>query len=682
MQIAFLILILFTSCSKSQVTTNALIHEASPYLLQHAHNPVDWLPWGDVAFEKARQEDKPVFLSIGYASCHWCHVMAHESFEDSAIAAFINEHFVAVKVDREERPEVDHHYMQAVQRITGSGGWPLSVFLTADRKPFYGGTYWPPEARYGRPGFMDVLRGLAKAWETERDSVMDSSSRLHDAVHGEVEMPPAEGQLSPALLENAVRASEGNFDPVHGGFLRAPKFPHAMELAMLLRYYSRTGNDTVRHMIEFTLDKMARGGIFDQIGGGFHRYSTDDTWLVPHFEKMLYDNALLMQVFTDAETLDPGFGRVAEHVYEWANREMKVTGGGYASSYDADSEGKEGVFYVWTPQEIAAVLPEYADAFSQRFNITEGGNFEDGKSIPNLTFGVDATPPISREQITAAKQLLLESRAKRIAPARDDKVLCDWNGLMISALTHAGHSGDAKQAAQRFLDPYLRDGELVHSFLGDKELRVQLLLDYAALGNGCVELFLATGEVSWFDAAYKLADDIERRFAKGDGLYYMSEESVAGVRSLDLYDSALPAGNSLAGNLCIKLYYLTGEEKFRQRAEKQINTLMPYLERAPTAFSQALLTAEWLMFPPEQVIVVFPMGVKKSQLPNHNRQILNIEEGFAEQLSANHPLRSFVDGKALLDNKTTYYVCKNFACELPSNDMLAVQESLKKPWQK
>ncbi len=665
--------------------TNALIHEASPYLLQHAHNPVNWLPWGDAAFEKARLENKPVFLSVGYAACHWCHVMEHESFENEEIAEFLNAHFVAIKVDREERPDVDHHYMQAVQKMTGSGGWPMSVFLTPDRKPFYAGTYWAPEARYGRPGFMDVLKGLANAWETGRDSVVASSLQLHDAVHVELELEPSTSRLSPALLDSAVRASERNFDPQYGGFSKAPKFPHAMELAMLLRYYSRTGNDTVKHMVEFTLDNMARGGIFDQIGGGFHRYSTDEKWLVPHFEKMLYDNALLMQVYHDAESFNPLVSPITGDILMWLEREMLLPKGGYASSLDADSEGEEGKYYVWVPREIAAVVPEYYEEFCRRFDITKSGNFENGQSIPNQLSWQNEVPSHSDEGLSElrAKLSLLQARQTRVPPARDDKALCDWNGLMVSSLSSFGLIEQAKSTARRFLTPYEQDGELVHSFLGDKELRVQLLLDYAALGNGCVDLFCASGDVKWFDAAYKLADDLERRFAKEDGLYYMSVDSVAGVRSVDLDDSALPSGNSLAGNLFIKLYYLTGEERFRERAEKQINALMPYLERMPTAFSQALLTAEWLVFPPEQVIAVSTSRTFKGFVEAApNRMVIRVDERTIQQLPAAHPLHTLLDGKQAIDGLLTHYICRNFVCELPITDSEQLKSALKNPWQK
>jgi uncharacterized protein YyaL (SSP411 family) len=684
MRFSLVLLLLASACSNSSVHTNALIHEASPYLLQHAHNPVDWMPWGDAAFEKARIENKPVFLSVGYAACHWCHVMEHESFENEEIAEFLNEHFVSIKVDREERPDVDHHYMQAVQRMTGSGGWPMSVFLTPDRKPFYGGTYWAPEARYGRPGFMDVLKALSKAWDTERDSLLAASEQMHDAIHAEIEMPPTSSKLSPALLDSAVKASERNFDSVNGGFSRAPKFPHAMELAMLLRYYSRTGDTTVKHMVEFTLDHMARGGIFDQIGGGFHRYSTDDQWLVPHFEKMLYDNALLMGVYFDAQQEEMGqFLGLGLLNWQWLMREMIVPEGGFASSIDADSDGEEGKFYVWTPQQIQDVLGDDAKDFCASFDISLAGNFEHGTSIPNLISNSDANLNIMQASGFAPRLKLLEARNKRTLPARDDKVLCDWNGLLLSILAPNPESHGVP-VANRFLESFERDGELVHSFLGDKELRIQLLADYAALGNGLLDLFCVTGDVRWFDGAYKLAEEIERRFAKGDGLYYMSEDSVAGVRSLDIYDSALPSGNSLAGNLFIKLYYLTGEEKFRERAEKQVNTLMPYLERMPTAFAQALLTAEWLLYPPEQVIVVSPAGEDKfnGRVPNHNRQIISIDDKFVDRLPEKHPLRPLLEGKSLLDDKTTWYICRNFTCELPVSRMEDVVEKLRKPWQK
>lgn len=676
LRFVLLLLLLSTSCSRTHVHTNALIHEASPYLLQHAHNPVEWLPWSDAAFEKALREDKPVFLSVGYAACHWCHVMAHESFENEEIASFLNEHFVSIKVDREERPDVDHHYMQAVQRMTGGGGWPMSVFLTPDRKPFYGGTYWAPEAKYGRPGFMDVLEGLAKAWETERDSVVSIANQMHGAIHVEFDLPQSDSKLSPALLDNAVRESARNFDPVHGGFSRAPKFPHAMELSMLLRYFSRTGDDSVRHMVEFTLDKMARGGLFDQFGGGFHRYSTDEKWLVPHFEKMLYDNALLMRVSLEASHcgISTPFG-AGESTYRWLLREMAVPEGGFASSLDADSEGEEGSFYLWTPEQVKQVLGDDAEEFCKAYDITEQGNFERNLSIPNLL----TYEGISLRNTDRNIPALLEARAERIRPARDDKVLCDWNGFVLSAIPE---TPAATQAADRFVSVFEREGELVHSFLGDKELRVQLLLDYAALGNGCLDMFLATTNVRWFDAAYKLADEIERRFAKGDGLYYMSEETVAGTRSLDIYDSAMPSGNSLAGNLFIKLYYLTGEERFRERAERQIMTMLPLLENHPSAFSQALLTAEWLMFPPEQVIIVSPAGQQPGgRVQDHNRQVVSIDDQFASRLTDKHPLRSLVDGKVPMDGKPTWYYCRNFACELPTNDFGAVIERSKRPWQ-
>ena len=681
-----LLAILIAGCSTGQVHTNALIHEASPYLLQHAHNPVDWMPWGDAAFKKAESENKPVFLSIGYAACHWCHVMERESFENEEIARYLNEHFVSIKVDREERPEVDHHYMQAVQRLTGSGGWPMSVFLTADRKPFYGGTYWPPEAKYGRPGFQDILKRISEAWETDRASILTSSERIHELISTDAEIGDAVGSLSPALFDSAVAMSKRNFDPVNGGFSKAPKFPHAMELAMLLRYYARTGDDSVRHMVEFTLDKMARGGIFDQIGGGFHRYSTDEKWLVPHFEKMLYDNALLMGVYWDAGRLSPemGFRDVAHSTAEFASTELKTSSGAYASSFDADSEGEEGKYYVWTPDEIDSVLGAEAAQFLEAFNITSGGNFENGASIPNRIKQAGPAKP-DDDNFENQKRRLYSARQQRVAPHRDDKELCDWNGMMISALAQSGDVEQAQAAAERFWQPFDASGDLIHSFLGDKELRVQLLMDYAALGNGLFDLFCATGDVKWFDAAYKLAEEIEMRFARGDGLYYMSEDSVAGARPMDLYDSALPSGNSLAGNLFVKLYYLTGEEKFRERAEKQINALMPYLEKAPTAFSQALLTAEWLVYPPEQLIIVRPDHGEfwdAAMFGNPHRLTVIMKQRAVETLPDEHPLQALVGGKQTSDGKQTAYLCRNFACELPTANLNELKKALKRSWEK
>lgn len=538
---------------------------------------------------------------------------------------------------------------------------------------------------------MDVLKGLAKAWETEQDSVVASSLQLHDAIHVELELEPSNSKLSPALLDSAVKISERNFDPQYGGFSKAPKFPHAMELAMLIRYYSRTGDEKVKHMVEFTLDNMARGGIFDQFGGGFHRYSTDDKWLIPHFEKMLYDNALLIPVYDDASgsLVRNDFNIIGWRCTKWMMNEMQTRSGAFASSLDADSDGEEGKYYVWTPDEIHAELGDHDTIrfFSDMFDITESGNFENGYSIPNRI----SSPPTYADhwellsvRINQAYRLLNEARKKRTRPDRDDKELCDWNGLAITVLLRYGVVDSALNAANRFVAPYENSGELVHSFLGDKELRVQLLMDYAALGNGCLDLFQVTGDLRWFNTAYKLADDIERRFAKGDGLYYMSEDSVAGVRSVDLYDSALPSGNSLAGNLFIKLYYLTGEERFRERAEKQISTMLPLLEDYPTAFSQALLTAEWLMFPPDQVIIVYADATEilSSTYMTHNRIVLYVSDQFVRELAENHPLHALLQDKMLLNGKTTFYLCRNFTCDFPTNDARQVHDKLSKSWEK
>ncbi len=452
---------------------------------------------------------------------------------------------------------------------------------------------------------------------------------------------------------------------------------------------------------------MARGGIFDQIGGGFHRYSTDDKWLVPHFEKMLYDNALLMKVYLDFDKevkrsgvlqQEPDTSNHSRHrytadlIYEWIDSELRLPGFAYASSLDADSDGEEGKFYTWTLDEVHNVFQNEDDVsmICNAFDISSRGSLENRACIPNCLNTFDVRYSLIAELDSYSKRLdylkqgLLNKRNQRSRPVRDDKALCDWNSLFISAQVAHGETAVTYQTADHFLTPFERDGELVHSFLGERELRVQLLTDYAALGNGLLDLFCATGELRLFDGAYKLGEEIERRFAKGDGLYYMSEDSVAGVRSVDLYDSALPSGNSLAGNLFIKLYYLTGEEKFRERAQKQMDALMPYLERAPTAFSQALLTAEWLVYPPEQVIVVYPhlASLKEGNISTHNRIAVHVDEKFVESLPEKHPLHTLIAGKAVINGKRTYYICRNFACELPITDTEQLKSALKKPWQK
>ncbi len=675
--------------------TNALIHEASPYLQQHAHNPVNWLPWSDAAFEQAARENRPVFLSIGYAACHWCHVMEHESFENDSIAAFLNEHFVAIKVDREEHPEVDHHYMQAVQRMTGQGGWPLSVFLTPDRKPFFGGTYWPAESKYGRAGFLGVLKSVDQAWRGKHEDVLSSAEEFHRLLADSAQIEQQPGEINSDLLRLAIRSSEQTFDSVFGGFGSAPKFPHAMELGLLLRLSQRLQSPRSQEMALFTLRKMARGGMYDQIGGGFHRYSTDARWLVPHFEKMLYDNALLVPVYLDAYVLtdDSEFREIARQTLEWALREMAVKEGGFASSLDADSDGEEGKFYVWSPAEIAAVLgPERGSRFARIYDVSDTGNSEQGRSILNLPEPLEVWAerlklPFDQlhQELTEDRERLRTAREKRVRPARDDKVLSDWNGLMISALVRgfaaledARYLDAAQQTANRLLSPFERDGKLVHSFLGERTLSLQLLMDYAALGNGLLDLFLAKGNPRWFNASVALAKQLDLLFDSQNGLYTMSADVIAGASQTDPFDSAMPSGNSLAGNLMARLYDLTGDEWYEQRARRQVEPIAGVVKRAPQAFSQALVTVDLLEHPSAQLVLV---GDKERELWRTAQSayvpgILIAWQPQGLEISEASPLAVLLEGKSPIGGKATAYLCRNFACEMPTTDATALREKL------
>ena len=460
---------------------NRLAGESSPYLLQHQNNPVDWHPWGPEALALAQSADKPIFLSIGYAACHWCHVMEHESFENAAIARLMNENFVCIKVDREERPDLDHIYMSAVQLLTGRGGWPMSVFLTPELKPFYGGTYWPPSARMGMPGFDQVLLAVADAWKNRRAQAIEQASELTSHITGLTELPASEAVLSQAMIDQAGGTLERSFDFRHGGFGGAPKFPHPMDLQLLLRLWRRHRCDGLLQMVTTTLDKMAAGGIYDHLGGGFHRYSVDERWLVPHFEKMLYDNALLTAAYVEGfqATGNPEYARVVRETCDYVLRDLTDLAGGFYSTEDADSEGEEGKFYVWTPNEIAEVLgAEKTETFCYVYDVTDPGNFE-GQSILNLPKAIEACAKIKQRGVDELRQELAESKAKllaareqRVRPGRDDKVLVSWNGLMIDALSRAAGALDerrylaaARKAADFILQSMRRpDGRLLHTW--------------------------------------------------------------------------------------------------------------------------------------------------------------------------------------------------------------------------
>ncbi len=512
--------------------TNKLINESSPYLLQHAHNPVDWYPWGSEAFERAKKEDKPIFLSIGYSTCHWCHVMEHESFANEKIAKIMNDDFISIKVDREQRPDVDQIYMNAVMAMTGSGGWPLSVFLTPGGKPFYGGTYFPPQDMYGRVGFERVLLSIAEAWKNRRKELVDSAGKLSEFL-AQPSKPTEEKKLTPAILERAFNYFQDTFDSVNGGFGTAPKFPQPTNLSMLLGYWYRSGQVEALKMVEETLDAMAKGGIYDHIGGGFHRYATDEQWLIPHFEKMLYDQALLSRVYLQAYqiTKKQEYARVAREIFDYILRDMTAAGGGFYSAEDADSEGKEGLFYLWNPAQIATILDENeAELFNTYYGITEQGNYEEHKTILNVTTSMKQLEEkfqkdrkVIADILTTARNKILKKREKRIRPHRDDKVITAWNSLMISSLAYGGailqeekYLEAAKKSAQFILNTLHKSRRLMRYYRDGRIVQKAFLDDYAFLIMGLLDLYEATFDAQWLIEAEKLSQEMVRLFSDNE----------------------------------------------------------------------------------------------------------------------------------------------------------------------
>jgi hypothetical protein len=546
--------------------TNRLIDETSPYLLQHAHNPVDWYPWGDEAFERAKNEDKPIFLSIGYSTCHWCHVMEKESFENEQIAKTMNEHFVNIKVDREQRPDVDSIYMNAVQ-MTGSGGWPLSVFLTPGGKPFFGGTYFPPKDIYGRPGFERVLLAITDAWKNRRQELIESSNKISEVLTS-LTGPTEKEALSPDMLKSGFDYFKAAFDSVNGGFGPAPKFPQPTNLSMLLSYWHRTNDNQALQMVEKTLDVMAKGGIYDHIGGGFHRYATDGKWLVPHFEKMLYDQALLSKVYIQAYQITgkQEYASTAREIFDYVLRDMTDPEGGFYSAEDADSEGKEGVFYVWEQKEIDAILDkDEAEIFSACYGVTEKGNFEENKTILNIAistaelekkFDKDHTEIMNI--LSKARSKIFAEREKRIRPHRDDKIITAWNGLMISSLAYGGaalqeekYIRAAEQAAEFILDSLHKKGRLMRYYRQNQAIELAFLDDYAFTIMGLLELYEASFDSKWLINAKMLAEEMIKLFADNEhgGFFLTGKDSEKLItRIKPSTDGVIPSGNPIIVN--------------------------------------------------------------------------------------------------------------------------------------
>jgi len=671
---------------------NRLAEETSPYLLQHKDNPVDWYPWSPEALERAKAEDKPIFLSIGYSACHWCHVMEHESFENASIAETLNRHFVCMKVDREERPDLDHIYMQAVQMITGRGGWPLSAFLTPDLQPFFGGTYWPPTTRMGMPGFDQVLAAVIDAWANRREQAVQQAAQLTAALEGSWQETEAAQSLSPELLATATERLGTAFDPANGGFGRAPKFPRPLELQLLLRVAQRQPDERPLEMVRLTLDKMAAGGLYDHLGGGFARYSVDEHWLVPHFEKMLYDNALLADAYLDGYivTGSQRYLRVIQESLDYVLRDMVDTEGGFHSTEDADSEGEEGKYYVWTIDEIHEVLgPELGNRFCDTYGVTSSGNFE-GKTILNLT-AVDeaAGTPSSEaleamvEQLNEARRRLFERRQQRVRPGKDDKILVSWNGLMIHAMARAaGVLGrdDYLQAAQhaaRFLLTKLRraDGRLLHAWRLGAARFDAYLDDYAYLANSLVTLYEADFDERWIDHAVALCDTILQHFRdpQQGGFHYTADDHEALVtRTKEWYDSSVPSSNAMAATVLLRLGKLTGNSLYLDAANETIEAAVPLMRAAPEAFSQMLIAADLALGPAWELALVSPQegdartdrvlqSLRTSFLP---RKVIACrgEQGGDHHSSLINPLFA---GKPLDVSQPTLHVCEGFACGQP-----------------
>ena len=626
---------------------NRLAQETSPYLLQHKDNPVDWYPWGEEALERARADDKPILLSIGYSACHWCHVMERESFEDEQTAAYMNEHFVPIKLDREERPDLDAIYMEACQAMTGHGGWPLNVFLTPQQVPFYAGTYFPPEDRGGMPSWRRILGAVVEAWTDKRDEIRSGSARVAERLRGGAGLEPSTDALDPKVLDAAVAALRMNFDPVHGGFGSAPKFPPASAIELLLR---RGETEMSAH----TLRAMASGGIYDQIGGGFARYSVDARWLVPHFEKMLYDNALLARAYLHGwqVTGEPLFRTVCEETLDWALREMRGTEGGFYSALDADSEGEEGKFYVWSLEE----LDEEAVA---AFGATADGNFE-GKNI--LVRAGDASPELKRR--------LYEVRAQRVWPGLDDKRLTSWNALMIAALAEAGavlertDYLDAARGCADFILRELRDdqGRLLRTWKEGEAKLNAYLEDHAYLLEALLTLYEATFEPRWFEEARALADTMIARFAdeeRGGFFETSSDHEQLVARRKDLEDHPIPAGNSSAAYGLLRLAALTGEYHYEQRAVGVFQLLHTIAARHPQAFGHLLQALDFHLADVKEVALV---GPDREPLERTVRARFRPHIVVAGGEPDGVPL---LEGREPVDGRAAAYVCENFACQRP-----------------
>jgi uncharacterized protein YyaL (SSP411 family) len=667
--------------------TNSLIRETSPYLLQHAHNPVDWYSWGDEAFQRAKSQNKPILLSIGYSACHWCHVMEHESFENEKIAALMNELFVNIKVDREERPDLDEIYMNAVQMLTGRGGWPMTVFLTPEGKPFYGGTYFPPEDRQGMPGFPRVLVGVAQAYRERPQDVEKSVDQILTALQRMSQSRESSRQFSLDIVGQAAEQIAHAYDSEHGGLGQAPKFPNAGVYELFLRHYHHSKEQRFLDMVTYTLRKMAEGGIYDHLGGGFHRYSVDEKWLVPHFEKMLYDNAQLARIYAQAycATGDPLFKRVMGETVDYLLREMLQSEGGFYATQDADSEGEEGKFFVWTPDEIAAVLGEEAgEIFCRIYDVSEHGNFEE-KNILHPVLTIDQASKLFKKDprtiealVTEAKRKLFEVRETRVKPFRDEKIILSWNGLMLSGLAEAIKvlpKAEYIQAGNRLVEfifsKMFRHGHLLHTYKDGTTKHLGFLDDYAFCAAGLIDFYETTFDRANLERAVQLTDTMVGEFwDESSGAFFYTGKSHDQLisRAKPVFDGSVPSGNAVATQLLLRLYHVTGKEDYLERGEKILRSYYDVMESQPFGFAHMLCALDLYLNKPKEIVVVgnreasaaadLVQQIHSLYLPNKTFQLVGPDEPL-EKIS---PL---LQGKTQIDGKPTVYVCQNFTCSAP-----------------
>ena len=681
---------------------NRLISEKSPYLQQHAYNPVDWYPWGEEAFQKAVKENKPIFLSIGYSTCHWCHVMEYESFEDEEVARILNENFVSIKVDREERPDLDNIYMAVCQAMTGSGGWPLNLFLTPEKKPFFAGTYFPKTERFGNPGFIAILQKISSLWQTNKESVIASSEQITKVLQSMAFTTPGE-ILTKETLKHAYEQLRDTFDTIYGGFGSSPKFPTPHNYTFLLRWWKRSNDPTALEMVEKTLERMGRGGMYDQLGGGFHRYSTDEYWLVPHFEKMLYDQALTAIAYTETyqATGKPYYADIVRGIFMYVLRDMTSPEGGFYSAEDADSEGVEGKFYVWTPDEVIKILGERdGKIFCDYYDVSREGNFEE-KNILHVDKPLDAFAKLEgiqteelQELLRTAREKLFAERQKRIHPHKDDKILTSWNGLMIAALARGAqalHAPEYAQAAVRATDFILnalhrKDGTLLRRYRSGEAAIPGYLDDYAYFVWGLIDLYEATFETKYLKTALELNKQMIENFwdEKGGGLFFggkRNEQLIAQTK--EIYDGATPSGNSVALFNMLRLGRVAGNPGLGKMADQIMKAFGETINQYPSGYTQFMCALDFALGPTKEIVIAGEPDRKDTQqilqeigkrfLP---RKVLLLNSLKDKSLGE---IAGFVKEQKPIENKATVYICENYACKAPANEINKIIQLLDEP---